>query len=409
MKRIAMISLHGDPTASVGCEGAGGQNVYVRELARSLAGAGTAVDVFTENLAGSRTEAESFGPSCRVVRIPISRPRQVGRHAFWDKLPGFLEKLEDTWPELPRYDLVHSHYWLAGWVGLKLAARRRLPLVHTSHSLGRVKVAAGFPLPDATDRFATEEQLARESLLVATNRREATNLANLYRARKVAIVPCGFDPRRFQPLDRERCRLEAGLDPADRVLLFVGRFDPNKGLAGLLRATQLLARRWNVQLVVIGGVRPDSPDKAEAQRIKELARDLGLEDRIRFLGAVDHARLGRYYSAADVTVVPSYYESFGLVALEAMACGSPVVASRTGGLACTIQDGENGILVEPGNVRRLAAAIARILSDPALKERLGSAGRERAFRSYTWPGVAQRMLAVYQDALESPVLRGAAR
>ncbi len=407
MKRIAMISLHGDPTAVAGYEGAGGQNVYVRELARNLATHGAAVDVFTEKLGGTEVSAETFEPGCRVIRIPLAMPRQVGRHVFWNKLPEFLDKLADLWSDFPRYDLIHSHYWLAGWVSMRLARRARLPLIHTSHSLGRVKVAAGFALPNATERFSTEEMLAKRSTIVATNRFEESQLRQLYGAQSLALVPCGFAPRHFKPQNKDACRRSLGLRRHERMLLFVGRFDPNKGIVELIRATAALAQNWTIKLYLVGGVRPNSSDKAEYERVKTLVDELGLAGIVQFVGAIQPAGLARYYSAADVTVIPSYYETFGLVALEALACASPVVASRTGGLACTVQDGKNGLLVNPGDVPGLVDAISQFLMNPDLAQRLGKAGREEVLRTYTWQSVASRMIQVYDDALDSRVLQDA--
>ena len=398
-----MISLHGDPTAAPGYEGAGGQNVYVRELARNLALAGTAVDVFTEALGAAGVSAETFETGCRVIRIPLAMPRQVGRHAFKEKLPVFLDRLVRLWPGRAQYDLIHSHYWLAGWVGLRLARTARLPLIHTSHSLGRVKAAAGFTLPDATERLSTEGLLARQSVLVATNSSEERQLRQLYHAQNLALVPCGFAPRHFRPLDRTTCRRSLGLRKNERMLLFVGRFDPNKGIADLIHAVDILSRGWVIKLFLVGGVRPDSPDEAECARIKAMVQDRGLEGCVRFVGAVEPSHLAQYYSAADVTVIPSRYETFGLVALEALACASPVVASRTGGLACTVQDGSNGLLFKPGDVVGLANSISRLLLDPDYGRRLGKAGHDGALR-FTWPAVASRMLQVYDGAIERATL-----
>ncbi|MBU6429110.1 MAG: glycosyltransferase [Cyanobacteria bacterium REEB65] len=399
MQRIAMISLHGDPTAAVGYEGAGGQNVYVRELARHLGANGVTVDVFTERLGGSAVSVEKFAPGCRVLRLPLEKPREIGRHAFRTSLPVFLNRLLRLWPDLPRYDLIHSHYWLGGWIGLRLASRAGLPLVHTSHSLARMKAAAGFAVPDEAERIATEESLARQSFLVATNREEERQLRRLYRARTLAIVPCGFDPAKFRPLDKDHWRKALGIAAGQRMILYVGRFDPNKGIEELVRAVEVLCRGWNVRLCLVGGVLPNSSDKAEYERVQSIVRDLKLQSAVKFIGAVDHSQLAQYYSAADVTVIPSHYETFGLVALEAMACGSPSVATRTGGLACTIQDGVNGLLVAPGDVSGLVEAISRILLRPEFGRHMAMAGFDKAISGFTWPIVAGKMIQVYEHAI----------
>ncbi|MBM3267209.1 MAG: glycosyltransferase [Candidatus Sericytochromatia bacterium] len=393
MTRIALISVHGDPSADIGAEGAGGQNVYVREVARNLARRGLEIDVFTRSQAGELVRERALFPGVRLVSVPCGPEGYVPRDALFAELPEFVRHAAD-WVKRHgvRYRALHSNYWLSGWVGMRLAGLWKTPQTHTFHSLGRVKYAAlGAAIPHrGRIRLGVEEAIASTATaLVATTQDEAEKLRHSYQASApIALIPCGFDAERFRPLDRAQCRQDLGL-PADApILLYVGRFVKEKGVETLIRAAAVLRLEHPVHLVLVGGYQEGGADEAEYRRVRDLISALGLGPATTFAGAVDHGGLAAYYAAADVTVVPSHYEAFGMVAIEAMACGCPVVASAAGGLAANILDGRTGLLATPRDVPAFTHAIARVLAVPGLARKLARSALVRAHREFDWARVA---------------------
>jgi D-inositol-3-phosphate glycosyltransferase len=396
--RVAVLSVHTCPLAALGGKETGGMNVYVRELARELSRMGVAADVFTRSQNAAIPRVVSLAERARVIHLPAGPEAPMPRervHAHLDEFVGGVE----AWREAAdvEYDLVHGNYWLSGVVGLSLRERWRVPLVQMFHTLGRLKNGAGVAAErEPALRIAAEHAIvAGADRLVAANVIERGRLADDYDAdpAKIAVIPCGVDTALFAPGDAEAARAALGL-PGGPLLLYVCRIAPIKGLETLLEAVGCLRGTGHpVRLVIVGGDSDERRDGHETA-LRQRASRQGLGDAVSFVGAQPQERLRDYYVAADVTVLPSYYESFGMVALEAMACGSAVIASRVGGLQTTVRDGVTGLLVSEGDPCALAETIARVLDDSALRWRLGREGVRWA-AGHRWPCVAEAVCREY--------------
>ncbi len=413
--RLAVLSVHTCPLAALGGKETGGMNVYVREVARALGRLGLEIDVFTRSQDPRIPEVVALGPGARVVHVPAGPTRPIARAAVAGHLPAFADGVVAFRArELGRYDLVHSHYWLSGLAGLDLARRWDVPLVHMFHTLGAIKnaVARGSGDTEPAERLAAEIRIAAGAdRIVASNLVERADLVWHVGADpgRVRVIPCGVDVELVRPRPRAGARARLGLD-AEHVLLFVGRLTPIKGLETLLRALAVLRSDGlaaaRVALLVVGGTKGDSDDGAHLRR---LAQDLGVSAWVDFRGPQPQEALTDYYAAADLCVMPSRYESFGMVALEAMASGLPVIASRAGGLAVTVQDGATGRLVPEGDVTLLARAVGGLLADGAGRRALGARAVEWA-RRFAWPSVARSLAELYAElAPAAGVAAGASR
>ena len=397
--RLAMLSVHTCPLAALGGKQTGGMNVYVREVSRALARMGVHVDVFTRSQNPSIPRVVDLGPGARVVHLAAGPEAPMAREQVWEHLEEFGDRV-DAWrlTQGADYDVVHAHYWLSGVVGLDLGARWGVPVLQMFHTLARLKndVARAASEIEPPLRVAEEMRVVSAvDRIVAASEVERTHLVSAYGARldRISVIPCGVDTDLFRPGHPTVARAELELDDVP-TLLYVGRIAPIKGLATLLEAVaRLVAQGRRVRLLVVGGDADDAGDGHEAY-VRDLTCQLGLCDVVSFLGAQPQAALRDYYVAADVTVMPSYYESFGLVALEAMACGSPVVASRVGGLATTVRHGVTGFLVPEGDVAALAERIAMLLENPKLRTDLGQEGVRWA-ADHRWPCVADAVCREY--------------
>jgi D-inositol-3-phosphate glycosyltransferase len=409
--RIAMLSVHTCPLAALGGKETGGMNVYVREVARALGRLGFEIDVFTRSQDPAIPEVVRLGPGARVIHVSAGPARPIARAAVADHLEEFAERIETfRIRERVRYDLVHSHYWLSGLAGLDLAGRWGVPLIHMFHTLGAIKnaVARGSNDTEPEERLAAEIRIAKEAdRIVASNLVERADLAWHLGANpaRVAVIPCGVDVELFRPRPTAPARARLGLD-AEHVLLFVGRLTPIKGLETLLRALSVLRADGlsaaRLTLLVVGGTKGE---EAGSGHLRRLAQELGVGDWVDFRGPQPQGVLTDYYGAADICLIPSRYESFGMVALEAMASGVPVIASRAGGLAVTVQDGVTGRLVPEGAVSALAQAVAGLLADEPARHALGLRAVEWA-RRFAWPSVGRSLADLYAErlpALESAV------
>nr|WP_238718135.1 glycosyltransferase family 1 protein [Petrachloros mirabilis] len=400
-----MVSVHGDPAIDVGGEEAGGQNVYVRQVGETLAQIGWQVDMFTRKVHGEQPEIVQHHPRCRTVRLVAGSQDFVPRDQIFDDLPEFVAQVLDFQRQQPYdYALVHSNYWLSGWVGLQLKQKLGIPQVHTYHSLGAIKYRNVENIPlIATTRLAVEKAcLDIADRVVATSPQEKNDMKRLVSEQgRIEIIPCGTDVERFGQFSRAAARAHLGIDPQRQVIFYVGRFDPRKGIEILVRAVAHAQARktGNLILVIGGGSRPGRTDGLERERIESLVNDLGLADLTQFPGRISEADLPAYYAAADVSVVPSYYEPFGLVAIEAMASGTPVIASDVGGLQYTVIPEQTGLLVPPRAVESLAAAIDRVLTDEGWRLQLGQAAQARVRTYFSWQGVAQQLSGLYARLL----------
>ncbi len=401
-RRVASISVHTSPLASLGSKDAGGMNVYVRELSCHTAALGIPVDIFTRRTDPHSPDTIELCPGVTVVNITAGPPEPLDKNALFDYLPEFAEGMVlHALRAGVRYDVVHAHYWLSGWVAHLLKRYWGSPFVLMFHTLAHMKNAVSRPSDRETAlRMQVERRLMDlADSLIAANPAERADL--IWRqhtpANKICTIPPGVDTARFTPQDREESRRLIGVSPAERVITFVGRVDPIKGIDTLLETAAVLdARSSDFTVLFIGGdLDGDGKPIGPLADVAAEAECLGVRDHFRFVGAQPQERLPLFYSAADVVVVPSRYESFGLVAVEAMACGVPVVASRVGGLIYTIEEGESGFLVPAGDAAAFADACERLLSDAALRERMGQRGHAIAQR-FAWPVVAESVVHVYQ-------------
>ncbi|MEY2978378.1 MAG: hypothetical protein RLZZ435_2517 [Cyanobacteriota bacterium] len=394
---IALISVHGDPAIEVGGEEAGGQNVYVRQVGEALAALGWKVDMFTRKSSADAPTIVQHSEYCRTIRLTAGPEAFVPRDELFQHLPEFVTGVE-KYLQREHYPLIHTNYWLSGWVGLQLRQNFHFQWLHTYHSLGVIKYQTTQEIPPiGKTRLASERQVLEQAdRIVATSPQEQTHMETLMSHRgAIEVIPCGTDIESFQSLPTAEARQVLGWDPADKIALYVGRFDRRKGIETLVRAASLLTDP-QFRLVIVGGCDPKKSDGAEYQRIAGLVESLGLQDRVTFAGRVGHDRLPLYYAAANVCVVPSHYEPFGLVAIEAMACGTPVIASDVGGLKFTVKSGKTGLLVPPQEETKLAQALQRILGQPAWAAQLGQAATQRVQQKFSWTGVAQQLSHLYR-------------
>ncbi len=395
-------------------------NVYVRDLSRELGRRGIAVDCFTRSQnPNSPRIRTNLGPNGRVIHVPAGPEAPYDKNHIADHLPEFVKGVLDfSQREGLRYDVIHSHYWLSGLAAPDLRSAWDAPIVHMFHTLGQMKnsVASSPEEWETEQRIEGEaEVMALADRLVAATPLERAQMVWLYGAdaNKIAVAPCGVDLNLFQPIPQDEAKQVLGLPFERCVILFVGRIEPLKGIDTLLRAIALLAPEmpcWREELsvIIIGGAPGAGIEEvnAELARLEHLRAELGIEDLVTFQGAKDQDTLVYYYSAAEMVVMPSLYESFGMVALEAMACGTPVVASKVGGLAFSVQDGQTGFLVPDGDAEALATRIRLLLKDNDLRQQLGSQAARWA-RRYGWSVVADQIVGLYEQV--QPVAESTAR
>lgn len=406
-QHIALISVHGDPAIEIGKEEAGGQNVYVRQVGEALAQQGWQVDMFTRKASLEQSRIVQHSPNCRTIRLTAGPEEFIPRDNLFEYLPEFVEQvLKFQQQSGIEYPLVHTNYWLSSWVGMQLVKKLGIKQVHTYHSLGAVKYQAVTTIPlIASTRLATEKKvLESASRIVATSPQEKEHMRSLVSTKgNIDIIPCGTDIRRFGAISRQDARAKLGIDSESKVVFYVGRFDERKGIETLVRAVNLSQLRGNVQLIIGGGSRPGQSDGIERDRIEGIVNELGMRDFTTFPGRLGDDILPAYYAAADVCVVPSHYEPFGLVAIEAMASGTPVVASDVGGLQFTVMPEETGLLCPPQDEVAFATAIDRILTNPDWQRQLGKHARQRVEKMFSWDGVASQLGELYTQLLMQPV------
>ena len=395
MCRVAVISAHGCPLARLGGRETGGMNVYVRELSRAMAGQGMEIDVYTRLTDPNLPEVTQFDEHARVIHIPAGDIGPMDKNKVLNHMPEFVCRVRQYAREHGiTYDFVHSHYWLSAWAGGLLASRWNAPHIVTFHTLARLKNRADIGPTETEERAEIEARVLRTAdAIIASSEHERAAMVELYGANgsSIHVIPPGIDLALFRPVDREEARARLGLN-GDRVILAAGRIDPIKGFDTLLDATALLGKRDKTRLVLIGGSKGD----ADLGALERRAADLGIGDRVTFVGAVPQRELPAYYSAADVCVVPSRYESFGLVAAEALACGTPVIASKVGGLPSIVRDHENGLLVPWRRPEAFAESIELVLDNQSLHRRLTREAR-RSVAHLSWERTARDTIALYRS------------
>ncbi len=376
-------------------------NVHVKELARSLARRGVAVDIFTREHDHPGADAPGIADGVEVIHLPAGPADALLADQF-SYLPDFVAGMRDyrAAHDLD-YSAVHSHYWLSGWAGRRFAAEIAAPHLATFHTLSLIKMQSRSGENELPVRQETEREIiATADRVIAFSPHERDSMVRLYDADagRIELVPCGVDLSRFRPLGRAAARHQLGIN-GHKVLLFVGRIEALKGVDLLLRTTAHLETDAEVQVLVVGS---DGDGSGELDRLRRLADDLDVGESVEFVGRVPQEQLAWYYSAADVCVIPSFYESFGLAALESMACGTPVVSSRVGGLSTIVEHGRTGYLKSWRCPEAFAHSLEMILSNRSLQDSMGVAARRRA-ETLSWDQVAARMLELYRSsaALES--------
>jgi D-inositol-3-phosphate glycosyltransferase len=420
LKPLAIVSLHASPVASLGAGENGGMNVYVRAVCEELSRRGIPTEVFTRRSSPEGADRVRLAEKSWVTRLAVGPADDIDKAQLFDLLPDFTEAVlrEERRRRRGGYSLIHSHYWLSGWVATRLRDEWNLPWFHTFHTLARVKnerTAEG-AVVEPEHRIAVEQAIVRNcDRLIASSGQEADDLVRLYGAvrTRLSVVAPGVDLEVFNERPTAALRKSLGLGDA-RVVVFAGRLERLKGAETVIRAMAILARDGAPAeppvLLVIGddshnGASESRLSGGERVRLEGLAASLGIAGHVRFIGPVDQPRLAGYLSLADVCVVPSYSESFGLVALEAAATGTPVVAARVGGLPTIVKDGLNGFTLVSHDPAQYAERIGRLLADEELRRCFSRRSRLVATQ-FSWKDTVDRLVAEYR-AHRLPELRPA--
>ena len=411
-----MISYHTCPLATLGGKDSGGMNVYVHELTRQLGKMGICVDVFTRSQDEHVPHVlHDLGYGNRVVHIPAGPEVPLSKSELVQHIPEFVDHILDFANKKGcKYDLIHSHYWMSGIAAIALKKEWNVPIIQMFHTLGRMKnrIARSPEEREGDYRLNGEQEVLDnvDAVVIATPA-EKTQLEFLYKAEQVPtfIIPPGVDTSRFYPIPKDEAREYVGLEPDDHMILFVGRIEPLKGIDTLLQAILKLQKKGIIQccnqyLVIIGGNSEVEAARADTEmaRLQKMCVEIGIGDLVLFVGNRSQDALPYYYSAADTVVMPSHYESFGMVALEAMACGTPVVASQVGGLAFLVKDEQTGYVVPDNDPEALAEKLSDLLENPALREKLGKQAAEYA-RGYDWEIIAARIAGLYNQVIDQKV------
>ena len=399
--RIAMLSAHSCPVGHLGTKDTGGMSVYIREVARELGKRGHKVDVFTRVHDPRDPLTESLGKNARLVHLRAGGDEVIHKLVLYSYLPDFACSLEEFRKSKNiQYDIIFSHYWLSGQVGREVRQWWGVPHVIMFHTLGVIKNSLGIGEEEPELRVWTEGDLAQEChRIITATEREKTALLSTYDISpdRIGVVPCGVNLRMFRPLDHRLAAEQTGLHLIDgeKTVLFVGRIDSLKGIDLLIQAVARLKSENRVRLLIVGGDKQNQPDVVDLQA---LSRRLGIENNVSFLGTVKHEKMPYFYNAVDVCVVPSHYESFGLVALESLACGTPVVATNVGILNNIIRSGETGYIVDERTAENLADRIAAVLAWP---KRTAQKARSihNSVIDYSWTRIASRIDTELQNVL----------
>lgn len=413
--RVAMLSYHTCPLATLGGKDTGGMNVYVKELTRKLGRLGVHVDVFTRSQDEHVPHVlHDLGYGNRVVHIPAGPEVPLPKPELASYTPKFVEGIL-TFAEKKgvQYDLIHSHYWMSGIAARDLQKGWGIPIVHMFHTLGLMKqrIARASHEAEGDYRIQGEREVLRlANRIIAATPAEMAQLQWLYDSeeKKVTIIPPGVDISHFYPIPPDEAKEFIGIPSDDRMMLFVGRIEPLKGVDTLIQALSLIRQKGALDhhcclcVSIIGGEPNADPETMtdEMTRLQQLCDQQGLGDLVTFLGRRGQDTLPYYYSAADVVVMPSYYESFGMVALEAMSCGTPVIATQVGGLAFLVQDGVTGFHIPVDDPAALAERLITILDDHDLRAQISHQAAEIA-HNYAWEKIAASMNTLYKDVLNS--------
>jgi len=398
--RIAMLSAHSCPVGKLGAKDTGGMSIYIRELAHELGKQGHLVDVYTRVHDPNDHPIYELGQNARLIHLTAGREEEIHKLAVYSHLPEFTLNLESFRKRNDlRYDLIFSHYWLSGLVGKYLQQWWNTPHITMFHTLGAVKNTIGIGEDEPELRIEAERDLAQNChYVMAPTDKEKEELILHYGtlAERIGVVPCGVNLEQFKPIGKENARQRLGFGDG-KIILFVGRIDPLKGIDKLIRAIPYLQNIQGLRLVIIGG---DEHSQREIEQLRKLVRNLNIQDSITFVGLIKHGQLPYFYSAADACVIPSYCESFGLVALESLACGTPVVATDVGNFRSIIRQGETGYVVADNAPHNLADKIALLLSRPSTDIKSAPSIRASVSR-FSWSNIAEAIIKECQLVLNN--------
>jgi len=388
-----MISIHSCPIAVLGGRDTGGMNVYVRELAAELDKRGHSIDIYTKAHQPQHGPAVNLGQNVRIIHLDTGVDEDMPKIAIYD----YIQKLASVAENFRKhnqlqYDLIHSHYWLSGLIGKELQTLWHVPHAVMFHTLGAIKNSLGIGEYEPELRVESErEVISSVDRIIASTTMETESLVKRYGAsqERITVIPCGVNLDLFKPVDKEIARRELGLDH-QKAILFVGRIDPLKGLEQLLTAMTYMEGEKPPLLMIVGG---DGHSRMQVQELKRLAEELNARDRVKFVGAVAQSQLPLFYSAADVCAIPSYYESFGMVALESLACGTPVVANNVGGMKNIIRSNEMGRIIGDNSPQSLASEIAELIRLPENEAYIRT--RRNAVAEFSWAAIADKIIDEY--------------
>lgn len=397
----------------------GGQNVYVSELGKQLGRMGWSVDIFTRLTRRRKKMVKSYGKNVNVIYLKAGPRYFIPKEKVLEALPEFLGNFLTFKEENKRhYNIVHGNYFLGGWVASQIKRVLRIPMVETFHSLGYVRYHTlekfgkeNINTEEFQKRIRAEKEILKTTdRIIATNPPEAKDILQYYDfdlENKIKIIPCGVNLKRFRKINFENARDYIKFPIKDKIILFVGRLEWRKGIETIIQALPLVLKRLpelrkDLKIVVVGGKigkRSDTADKQEMRRLKNIAKELKIEDKVLFLGRKDQEKLRYYYSSGDICIVPSYYEPFGMTSLEAMRCGVPVVVSNVGGLSHVVQDRKTGLIFPPGNNKILANKIIELLTKKRLKNKLTKNTEEMVKENYGWKRISSEIAKLYQELL----------
>jgi D-inositol-3-phosphate glycosyltransferase len=395
---IAMLSIHSSPIGDLGTQDTGGMSVYIRELAKELGRRGHRIDIFTQHNKGQHDSIIDLHDNVRIIHLTGGTGGNITKSSLYAVLPQFFHELESfRIKEKTEYDIIHSHYWLSGIIGAKAQSSWNACHLLTYHTIGAVKKLACPEENEPDIRLSNEKKLAKLcDRIVVPTQKEKDYLIQFYDApqNKIQVIPCGVNLDRFKPLGKKTARRQLSIPMEDLIVLYVGRYTPIKGIDRLLKTFSFLKHHPRVRLMMVGGDGEQSP---MVQKLLSEAKELDIRSQLTFAGRIDQKKLPLYYSAADVLVVPSYYESFGMVALEALACGTPVVTTPVGDMEMIVKDGVTGYVAADSDPQQIACHIESVL----FKQKLNGFSPERIRASVTgfsWASSASKMLEAYRTA-----------
>jgi D-inositol-3-phosphate glycosyltransferase len=411
--KIGIISEHASPKGAQGSKDAGGQNIYVAQLALNLARSGHEVEVFTRRESLHVPLVQDLPEGYRLVNVPAGPARHIPKEKLLPYMKDFTQFLFRYFQEEGEVDVIHANFWMSGLVALEVKKKLGIPFAVTFHALGKVRRLHQGKLDSFPDeRFSIEDRIVQEAdAIIAECPQDREDLITHYQAseEKLTIVPCGFDPEELAPVDRSLARRELGLSENERVILHVGRMVPRKGADNVIRGFGRYVKNSpeKSRLLIVGGEsdHPDPKITPEIGRLMSVAHEEGVTDHVQFTGRRTRDRLRTYYSAADVFVTTPWYEPFGITPVEAMACGTPVIGSAVGGIKFTVDHGETGLLIPPNDPDALSEAFGEFFRDPRIRARYSENSLARAHRFFRWDSMACAIEAILNRLIsEKPVM-----